>query len=336
VTAAPATSPAAVASALGNPDTVILFGNDRVNDDLRSGVRLRAGFWLDEDGQWGLDGSFFYLDPTGKNFGAGSNGTSVSLFRPIFNTATGMEGVEEVANLAAGIVGRVAVQSSSTFLGGDVNLRHALCCSQDGCRGYRLDLLAGYRTFGANDDLRVGENLVPLGLGGAPAGTILVEDHFRTRNQFHGFQLGLDGQWWWQRWFLGARGLAAFGVTEESVAIDGATSAQPVGGTPVVAEGGLLALVSNIGRYHRDPFAFAPSLEVKAGCQVTSGIRVTLGYDLMYCTNVARAGDQIDLAVNPNLEPPVTAPLTPLRPAFQFHGSDYWAQGLSFGVELRY
>jgi len=49
-----------------------------------------------------------------------------------------------------------------------------------------------------------------------------------------------------------------------------------------------------------------------------------------------RAGNQIDLVVNPNLVPPPIAPLDPLRPAFQFHGSDFWAQGMNLGLEFRF
>jgi hypothetical protein len=50
---------------------------------------------------------------------------------------------------------------------------------------------------------------------------------------------------------------------------------------------------------------------------------------------VARAGSLIDLGVNTTGLPP--GPLVgPARPAFAFHSSDFWAQGLDFGVEVRY
>ena len=49
---------------------------------------------------------------------------------------------------------------------------------------------------------------------------------------------------------------------------------------------------------------------------------------------VARAGEQIDFVVNSNqVAPPI--PGGPARPAFNFNGSDFWAQGLNFGLEFK-
>ena len=46
--------------------------------------------------------------------------------------------------------------------------------------------------------------------------------------------------------------------------------------------------------------------------------------------------EQIDLAVNTS-QPPLGGGLVgPARPAFSFRDSDFWAQGVSFGVEFRY
>jgi Putative beta barrel porin-7 (BBP7) len=338
VTAAPANSTSAVPGALGNPDTTVLFGDQRINDDLRSGVQGRAGFWLDECHKCGVEASFFYLSPTGTNFSDASDGSSVSLFRPIFNPITGMPGVEDVA-VRGVITGQVGVDGSSTFLGGDVNLRHELCCCDNCCHGYRIDWLAGFRTFAESDNLEIGENLTPLfPVTGAPAGSIMVQDRFRTWNQFYGMQLGLDGQWWWKKWFVDARALAAIGFTHQTVDIQGTTVFQPIGAAPVVEQGGLLALSSNIGHYCRDPFTFSPAGELKVGYMVCPSVRLSVGYDYIYSTDVARAANQIDLAVNPHLVPGAApaSPVGPLVPAFSFHGSDFWAQGLILGVEVRF
>lgn len=52
-----------------------------------------------------------------------------------------------------------------------------------------------------------------------------------------------------------------------------------------------------------------------------------------------RAGRQIDPVVHVSQFPIRSGndPLVgPARPAFRFDGSDFWAQGLNFGLELKY
>src|SRR6516165_6120868 len=48
ITASPAGTPAAQAGVLGAPSTTILFGDTRVNDEVRSGVRFTLGGWLND------------------------------------------------------------------------------------------------------------------------------------------------------------------------------------------------------------------------------------------------------------------------------------------------
>jgi hypothetical protein len=335
VTGAPPTSAAPVPGALGNPDTVLLYGNGQVNNGLRSGFRVDAGFWLDDAHTWGMDASFFYLDPTSNGFDAASKGTNVSLFRPIFNTITGAPGVEDVASLKDGIVGQVGVLSRTLFLGGDLNLFRPLCCSDEcGC-GYRVNVFAGYRILALTESLEVQENLTTLDLAGAPNGTILVDDRFRTTNVFQGGQLGVAGEWWQGNWFVGVRGLIALGDTHQSVDINGLTVTQATGGPPVLLNGGLLALPTNIGHYTRDVFTVSPAGSVKVGYSWNDHVRTWIGYDIIYWSSVVRPGNQVDLVVNPNaVPPPIGPPFTPARPSFTFNGSEFWVQGVSFGLEL--
>ena len=63
-------------------------------------------------------------------------------------------------------------------------------------------------------------------------------------------------------------------------------------------------------------------------------IRVTVGYNVMWWTNVARAGDQIDLRVNPNLLGPPLTPVNAQQPVVR--DSTMWIQGLTLGVMLNY
>ena len=56
---------------------------------------------------------------------------------------------------------------------------------------------------------------------------------------------------------------------------------------------------------------------------------------MLYWTSVARPGDQIDLNIDPRqFPPPITTDAT--RPAFVLHTTDYWAQGVNLGLDLRF
>ena len=68
-------------------------------------------------------------------------------------------------------------------------------------------------------------------------------------------------------------------------------------------DGGLLALLDQIGHYHKNAFAFIPELDVNAGFQLTKRLRLYVGYTLLWVSTVARAGEQIDPTINPSAFP---------------------------------
>ena len=99
-------------------------------------------------------------------------------------------------------------------------------------------------------------------------------------------------------------------------------------------EGGLLAQRTNIGTHTFNDFAAVPELGVTVGYQVNPCWRLTFGYSFIYWSRVARAGDVINLDLNPNLLPPEDPEVTThLRPDLRFCYADFWAQGMNFGIE---
>ena len=75
------------------------------------------------------------------------------------------------------------------------------------------------------------------------------------------------------------------------------------------------------------------------GYQLTPQIKLFAGYSLLWFSTVARAGEQIDPVGNTTVFPILSGngPLVgPARPAFRFVESDFWAQGLNFGVEVAF
>jgi hypothetical protein len=55
-------------------------------------------------------------------------------------------------------------------------------------------------------------------------------------------------------------------------------------------------------------------------------------------SNVARPGNQVNRVTSANLIPSDASYGTsgPNQPAFQFHTSSYWAQGLNLGLDFRF
>jgi hypothetical protein len=99
--------------------------------------------------------------------------------------------------------------------------------------------------------------------------------------------------------------------------------------------GGLLALSSNIGNFSQTRFAAVPELALKAAYQLAPQWQLIAGYDLMYWTDVQRAGGLIDTTLNPNLIP-LPTPGGPSRPMPVFNTAPLLAQGFNVGVRYNY
>jgi hypothetical protein len=336
VTTSPPGTPANQAGVLGAPGTAILFGNSRVNDDVRSGGRFTVGYWLNDCQTLGVEGDFFILSSEGTGFAASSAGSPI-LARPFFDANTGQPNSEVIA--FPGLVsGSIFADSGSTgLLGADALLRVNLYRSCN-CQ---LDVVGGYRYLHLSDHLVVDENLVSTNVSNpnfVPLGTtIVLNDRFDTSNDFHGFELGLRGSLQKGPWVLQGRAQVAVGDNIEVVNIAGATTVTVPGFAPVTRSGGLLALSSNSGHFDKERGEVIPEFGARVGYQVTPHLQVFTGYSLLYWGSVVRAGDQVDLVVNPNLLPGSGVPPTgPQRPMPLLTNSSFWAQGIDFGIELRY
>jgi hypothetical protein len=332
VAASPPGSPRGAVGVLGTPATSVVFGGSQVNDELNVGGRLTVGWWLDCDRTFGIEGYFFQLESQAHGFSGGTPGV---FGRPFVNAVTGAPDAELVS-LPGFLDGRVqASASSGNLLGAGLLGRANLCC---GC-SYRLDALAGYRYLSLSDRVAIGENLTSTDPTQAvvPLGTnIVVADSFHALNQFHGGDVGLAGEFFWHCWTLSGTARVAVGSTHERVDINGATAITVPGFPPAISPGGLLALSSNSGTHTRDVFTVVPEVRVQLAYEFGPHLSVHAGYSFLYWSQVARAGDQIDLAVNPALLPPAMPGASPLRPAFSFQGSGFWAQGIDLGVVLHF
>jgi hypothetical protein len=348
--------------ALGDPNTIPLFGGPMSTDlDGRVGGRLTAGSWFGDDCCWGIEGSAFFLGERSLQFNASSPPFPV-LSRPFVNALNGPPpfvnpnssngaNIVEITALPGLASGTVHVDAPSRLWGAELDARRNLWC---GCN-FRLGLLAGVRYLELQEGLHITEDEISQTTSTAttpplmPGTPIMTTDRFDTRNQFFGGQLGLVGEYHKGPWYVEVRAKVALGETHQVLDINGSQfiAGVPQISPPSMANGGLLALSSNIGHYSRDRFSVVPELGLSVGYDITCHIRLLVGYNFLYWTNVLRPGDQIDPILDPrripnvsNMNPAFAAatagiPFQP-HPSVPFKQADFWAQGVNCGVEFHY
>ncbi len=345
VTGSPAGTSRSLGGVLGAPGTRILYGDDRVDNDLTPGFRARAGYWLDDCNTCGIEGSFFFLGPDEQNRSFSCLDAPV-LARPFIDANPGVPNPfnaqwvssanpnSELVCYPGVVNGIVDVHTSTYMYGFDANFRENVYCNPD----RRVDALVGYRYVNLQDKVEVDEELTVLSNNNPaiPQGTTFaLMDRFKTTNQFNGGQIGLDGEYRSGRWYFGGRNLVAFGDNHSDVTISGYTQSSTPGGTPTLNSGGLLTQPTNIGTYTNDRFGVVWEAESIIGYQLTDGIRIFASYSYLYWSNVTRAGDQIDFVVNSSQIAPGSLNGV-ARPAFVRNDTNFWTQGISFGLEMRY
>jgi Putative beta barrel porin-7 (BBP7) len=330
--------------ALGQPGTQVLFGDHPLSYGSQSGLRVGGGVALNS---WlALEGSYFYLDRGAVGYGATSDSSGSPLItRPFFNNQVGVQdslGVSDPNTAVGPWAGGIAVASHTQLQGWEANLSGKTALGDSCC----FSVLAGFRGMYLNEDLSIQENLVPLvpgvlgvgGLAANPPSTIGTFDRFQTTNNFYGGQIGGRLGWTYNTLSVDAIGKVALGVNQEIANVAGSsTLVSPAGNTTF--PGGVLALPTNIGRHFHDTFSVVPEGQLNLGWSITPHIKATVGYNFVFWSEVARPGNQIDPVLNPGLIPTSQvfgngqgAP----RPQFIFNESNFWAQGITWGLEFKF
>jgi hypothetical protein len=164
-------------------------------------------------------------------------------------------------------------------------------------------------------------------------------DEINTENKFYGGQIGGVGEWRQGRLACQVRAAVGLGETHQTVAVSGAQLRITRTGEATVSPGNLLALPTNSGLTTRNQFAVVPEVGINFGYRLTDNVRVNLGYNFLYWSNVVRPGDQVDPVIDisqiPNFRPGV--PFTGIaRPTVIPNDTDIWAQGINAGLEFRW
>jgi len=338
--------PAALVSTgpLNDLPSSTLFGPAKIDYQTFSGGRLTVGTWLDRYGAIGLEGRGFLLATQTFRTGFSSDGTGrPPLGIPFFNADTGLEDIADFSTPDQ-TVGKLDISSSSRLWGAESNLVFNFFRT----RHLVIEGLGGFRYLGLREDLRVEGSTVPLGgqqvaFGGTffdPPAVTTTSDRFVANNAFFGGQLGARARVLWGNAFVDIAGKLALGGTHEEVGASGASSLlTPPLGPLRTLPGGILVLPSNSGRRSDDEFTAVPEVEIKLGYQLGKHVTGTIGYNFLYWSRVARPGQQIDRNLTPGQIPTFVEFGTvgrSLSPFPVFTSTDYWAQGLTVGLEFHF
>jgi hypothetical protein len=344
VTTGPASDP--VPGSLGSqgPNTTILYGGHNIDFGTFSGGRFDVGFWLPQCPLIGFDAGFFGLQSRSVNFAAASdaNGDQI-LARPVIGAQTGTETVY-IDSYPGAASGAVTVTSTTQLYSWEINMDANLLHT----RNFNWDVTVGFRALDLTEDLTIQDVVLPLSSAagftflGAPVGSISTLsdfDRFQTTNHFYGGQIGTRANWSTGPWDLSLSAKLALGATQQTINVEGASFLFTPGSVPVTAPGGILAQPTNMGRFTRSAFTVVPEGGLNVGYQFNPWLRFQAGYTFLYWSNVVRPGDQIDRTVNFTQVPTdatYNGTASPARPVLTPQTTDFWAQGVNFGLEFRF
>jgi hypothetical protein len=318
--------------------TPVSILGDSIGQTRHSGTRFSMGYWFGDGQCRGIDARFLFLFRNGTSFSTNSNQFPV-LGRPFFNPNTPVGPLSDIIAFPGIYAGGLSVEQENSLWGAEINYRRNLFSGQCGWCG-RVDALAGFRFLNFNEQLTITEAGFLIGqppLNGR-ASIASATDQFRAENNFYGGQFGLTGEIRRGRWFIDGRATIAFGTVQQMGEINGAQTQAVPGVGLVTVPGGLLALPgANIGTYKQNKFAVLPEVGLNLGYQFTPRLRGFVGYDFLYLSSVLRPAGLIDTTVDasriPNFlaTPAPVLPGTP-RPAPQMRTTDFFAQGINFGL----
>jgi len=331
------------------PGANVLFGGEELSGGLQPAGKLSFGGWFDASERLGAGGKFFAVQTETVGFHAASDVNGVPLLaRPFFETWPGAPGgVGPASFMATGqrafgqqiftLAGDIHAVNQTDVLGAEGYLRYLLYCAP----GRRLDLIGGYQFSRVDDSLQIDHrtDFTPQIFGAR----LTADDLFDTQNKFHGGTLGLLGEFGQGPIVLSLLAKVGLGNMNEVVTIAGRSSITDAGGFTSFFNSGILAVPTNMGTYKQDKFAVLPEAEVKLTFKLTKNLEASVGYDFMYWSTLALAGDQI--ATGPGGLPLVNSsqwfggaldPAGGNNPSFTgIKDSSFWMQGLSVGLTFR-
>jgi hypothetical protein len=169
---------------------------------------------------------------------------------------------------------------------------------------------------------------------------VAVGDWFQEHGEADEFLLGnslnLRTAYRWSQCSLNLQPTLAVGAIRQTVALGSANplAQEPTGADSVLGPdlSGVLGSGSSYDMRSQNRVVMpVPELQIEFAIHLSRSLRTFVGYDLLFWSDNSRSGDP--LASRPVS---TTAPNAPILPAPLFSDRGFWAQGLTFGLELRY
>ncbi len=215
--------------ALNDPNLKILYGNDRVENTIRSGGRLNIGTWFNPQQTFGIGATFLQLQNMASNYTDVSNGSPI-IARPFFNTAT--QAPDSLVYRADGHIRRRSSRPRDRQLRGR---RYVSASALIRRQGYRLDLVYGWRYLQLSDSVNIDDKAISTDPSNpeVPLGTTLIGfDGFRTTNKFNGGTIGFMSERRRGIWYLSTVGKISLGNMHQTAIINGYSSTTVPGQPP--------------------------------------------------------------------------------------------------------
>jgi hypothetical protein len=340
---------------IGNADTRLLYGDQTVPLGMQNGIRGDLTIRYASDLPLSLHFGGFILTRQSKGFSAGSNDSGLpvlgqAIFNPLPNpplTNVPGPGIFPVSlppfNDRLLQVGSINIDQTINVYGYEANLAYDFvpaesCWTVRGLLGFRsVGLQETYSERAVSSSPEANFNVGPAPITGPPFSSIVIHDQIRTQSDFYGPQVGAYISRRLGLFQIDVTGKIAMGMTQNRVQLSGSSTGDGI----LTVPGGVRVTSSNAGGHSSDNFAVVPEARVDLGLALTRHLTAKFGYTFLYVSKVIRPGDQLDGVVNPALVPtsglfnPFNPP-PPDRPLAPNKLTDFWAQGISFALEMTY
>ena len=323
---------------IGQKNTVIQAFPSDVSWGTFHGIRNNMGMWLDEEGVFGIENTFFLLEQRTWNQSFVSNSqTPYIVTIPFFDVASG--GNNSMLNKLLDttpfplppLSTEITVMTKHQVYGDDINLIKNI--SRDNCCS--VDLLTGVRWLQVTDATILGQT-TQNDYGGLIVPQ-LGYDAISTNNNFWGWQFGGRIREQWGKFMLESMVKIALGGSQQRVNISGANlTNNPAASGVFGGPGFVFSQPSNIGAYNFTRFAVLPEFGAKLAYNFNDNWNISVSYNFLYLSSVALSGNNFDKVTNPNVGLTPQAAPNGLHPAFLKQSQDYWVQGVGVGAEFRY
>lgn len=320
----------------GRAGTNVLLGGGDADTNPNPGLRVSAGYVVDP--LWGIEGNFLYIGERSTSNGVESSGQhgSTDLLVPFFDVTGNRENVTEIS-FSPVYKGSATTEFTNSMMGAELNAVRAMPSDKP----WDVRLIGGFRWLQLEESYTIttSSSFIPP----IPADVWITTDRFDATNNFYGAQFGGRARYQSDPWFATGVLKVGLGAMVQKVDVSGSLVTNDFGasGANQTFPGGYFALPTNIGNYSRTVFAVVPEVQLNVGLRITPSVSIVAGYSFLYASDVARPGKQINRNINPTQsvsyvgEPPATR-AGPAQPDFSFDSSDFWAQGVSLGIDVRF